>query len=128
MELSYFLAQLIGLSVMVFAIAGILRPRLIRDAVLSIEINSFSSLLFGFVGIVVGLAIILSHNIWQPIWVACITFVGWAALFKGITFLLKPEWLLTFGTSMYKHDARIRTVLFLLLLVGAYVAYHGFGL
>lgn len=128
MELSYFLAQLMGLSLIIFAAVGILRPRIVRDAISTFESNTLTSLFFGFASIVLGLAIILTHNIWEFSWVGVITLFGWAALLKGITFLLAPDTLLNFGTVVYKTDGSVRGVLFFTLLIGVYLAYNGFSI
>ncbi len=128
MELSYFLAQLMGLSLALFAVIGIVRPRIVRDAIISFESNSLTSLFFGFTAIVVGLAIILTHNIWKLSWVGVVTLFGWASLLKGVVYLLAPDLLLSFGTVVYKNKRSIRGVLFFALLLGVSLAYKGFGL
>lgn len=127
MELSLFLAQLMGLSLAIFAVAGLLRPRLVRDAMNDFNANSLQSLFFGFVGIVVGLAIVLSHNIWEASWVGVVTLFGWLALLKGIATLVAPQALLDVGKVVYSSKSQTRVILFIALLVGLYIAYKGFG-
>ncbi len=128
MEVSYFLAQLMGLSITIFAVIGIIRPRIVTDAIRTFEANSLTSLFFGFTAIVVSLAIILNHNIWELSWVGVVTLFGWLGLLKGIAYLLAPQVLLSSGLAMYKTSTNIRAVLILALLLGLYLSYTGFAL
>ena len=96
MELSYFLAQLMGLSLAIFSAIGIIRPRIIGDAIKKFDTNPLTTLFFGFAGIVIGLSVILSHNIWEFSWLGVITLFGWAALAKGVLYLIAPNVLLGF--------------------------------
>lgn len=127
MELSLFLGQLFGLSLAIFALIGLLRPSLIVDAMADFSRQPLIELLFGFVGIVVGLAIILTHNVWAKDWTVVITLVGWAALLKGVMFLLVPQKLMDFGRTVYQTQSKTRTVLLVALVVGLYIAWKGFG-
>jgi hypothetical protein len=122
METSIYLTKLIGLSLALFALIGFIKPGIIKDAMRDIGKNKLTELWFGFVGIVIGLAIILKHNIWVSDWPLVITLVGWASLIKGILFFLAPEWLMGFGKKIYKTDNQIRVVMFIAFLVGLLVA------
>ena len=127
MELSYFLAQLMGFSLAIFAVVGLIRPRIVSDAVRKFDTSPLTALLFGFGGIVVGLAIILTHNIWEYSWRGAITVVGWASLIKGITYMLAPNVLLKIGNSVYRNDLNIRVVLLIAFVAGMYLASKGLG-
>ena len=127
MELSYFLGQLMGLSLIIFAIIGLLRPKLIKAAVVEIESNALVTLFSGFMAIVLGVAVIISHNIWELTWVSVITAFGWAALAKGILYLLAPSFLQALGSVMYTNSLKIRSVLIAALVLGLYLSYRGFG-
>lgn len=127
MELSYFLAQLMGLSLAIFSAIGIIRPRIIGDAIKKFDTNPLTTLFFGFAGIVIGLSVILSHNIWEFSWLGVITLFGWAALAKGVLYLIAPNVLLGFGKTVYKNAFNIRSVLVVGLIVGLYLAWQGFG-
>ena len=128
MELSYFLGQLLGLSLAIFSALGILRPRIVTDAVEDFKAGgSFLTLIFGFIGIVVGLAIILSHNVWEASWRVMITIVGWAALLKGVAYLIAPDSLLSIGRKVYKNKVNTRVILIIGLLLGLYLARMGSG-
>ncbi len=126
MELSYFLAQLIGLTVIIFASVALLQPTFIAAAIRDIRPFSFSLLVAGLIGIVAGLAIVLTHNVWEASWRVVITLMGWAALVKGIAYLVFPESLMRTAVNVFE-GKRQRVVLIVSILFGCYLVYHGFG-
>lgn len=127
MELSYFLAQLFGLSLAIFAFIGFLRPKLINSAIENFTRQPLVDLLFSFAGIVIGLSIVLTHNIWVASWPVIITVIGWTALIKGATFLYTPNTLMKLGKSVYKTDSQTKLILFIAFFFGLYLASKGFG-
>lgn len=127
MELSLFLAQLIGLTYVVFAVVAIARPTLVQKAMRGVAADSFSTLFAGIVALVVGLAIVLSHNVWDGSWRVIVTIMGWASLFKGVAYLFAPESLFGLGSSLLENTSRMRLILVVALALGAYLAMKGFG-
>jgi RsiW-degrading membrane proteinase PrsW (M82 family) len=81
----------------------------------------------GFLGVFGGLAIILSHNVWEMSWRVVITLFGWGALIKGITYVTFPGLIMRTGISLFEGKWR-KISLAIALLVGCYLSYHGFGL
>lgn len=127
MELSLFLGQLCGLAIAIFALIGLLRPSLITDAMAEFSKQPLVELLFGFISIVVGLALVLNHNVWTNNWTVFITLLGWGALLKGVMLLLSPSKIIDFGKSVYQTRKKTRSVLAIALVVGLYIAWKGFG-
>jgi hypothetical protein len=128
MELSNFLAQLFGLTIAIFAGIAILQPGLIRAVVKEFGESVMVTLFVGLVGIMGGLAVILSHNLWVADWRVLITLLGWAALVKGIVSLVSPDMLRDMGMSMYSSPQRIRIMLVITGVLGVYLSGAGFGL
>jgi hypothetical protein len=128
MELSNFLAQLFGLTLAIYAVALMQQPKLIRSLMRELGDNTLVTLLFSFVAITGGLAIVLTHNIWEWSWVVIITIFGWVSLLKGITFLMAPKLLAKVGSGVYGTPGKTRLSLFVVLVVGLYLAGSGFGI
>ncbi|MCA9362406.1 hypothetical protein KC906_03440 [Candidatus Kaiserbacteria bacterium] len=125
MEVSLFLAQLFGLTLVVFILIALLRPVFLEAALRDLRPYSFPLLIAGFVGIIGGLAVILSHNVWEMSWRVIITIFGWAALAKGVMYVAFPEYLLRTAGKVL--GDRCRTpVLLIALLFGIYLTYQGF--
>jgi uncharacterized membrane-anchored protein YitT (DUF2179 family) len=125
--LTIFLSRLIGLFSLVFALAMILH----RDsfaAVTSAMIHDPPLVfLLGLIALAIGLAMVLSHNIWSggalPV---VITLIGWLQLIRGITALLvPPEALASFFDKMnfgkFSYGPFVIT-----LALGLYLTYMGF--
>ena len=128
MELSYFLAQLLGLLIAIFAAAALYRPQLVSKVLEDFRKDSFLTLIVAFISIVSGLAIILSHNIWEPSWRIIITIIGWGALLKGISYIVAPDMLLRYGKKILGNSSQLKIILIIDLFVGLYLAYIGFGI
>ena len=128
MELSNFLAQLFGLTMAIFAGIAILQPGLIRAVVKEFGESALVTLFYGLAGIMGGLAVILSHNLWVSDWRVLVNLFGWAALIKGTVSLVSPELLRDMGESIYSSERRIKIVLVIVGVLGVYLAGAGFGL
>lgn len=125
MELSLYLAQVLGVLYLVVALSllfnkafwmGLYKKWIKSDSVL------FS---FGVLRLVAGLLIVLKHNMWEPGFVGLITFLGWALVLKGAIGLLFP--------AFTKKTAKSITIskwynfaILLLLVFGVYLTYMGF--
>lgn len=127
MELSYFLAQLFGLSLMIIAVSAFIRPQFINEIMAGLKDNTAVGLLFGYTGVMAGLAIALTHNHWVSDWRVVITIFGWGALAKGVIYLAAPQMLIDIGQSVYGTPNRTKLVLVIAFVVGAYLAAKGFG-
>ncbi len=126
MELSYFLAQLFGLTIIIFSMVAFFQPAIIAATIRDMKPSSFPLLMAGFVGIFGGLAIILSHNVWEMGWRLLITLFGWIALVKGITYVAFPELIMRTGSRLLEGKWR-KMFLAITFLLGCYLVYHGFG-
>jgi uncharacterized membrane protein HdeD (DUF308 family) len=91
METSQFLAKLLGLYCVIVS-GALLINRAAFQAFLRDEAKHPGFLLLsGFLALIVGLLIILSHNIWRG-WPILVTLIGYLALFKGIVRLYFTHW------------------------------------
>lgn len=127
MALSYFLAQLMGVALVLFSIAGLMRPQLISSAVREMDHEAFSTFFVGFTAVLAGLAVVLTHNIWDGTWRTWITLLGWVSLVKGFLYMAAPKSLTGMGRSMLRSGGWIRTLLIATLILGCYLAAKGFG-
>ena len=126
MELSYFLAQLFGLAIAIIAGALFLRPAAIRLMVDEVGKSQLLTIMLSFIGIMGGLAVVLTHNVWELSWTTWITVIGWAALIKGVFYLTAPKLFFDLGNKVYSSTNTVRIVLFLAFIFGLYLAAVGF--
>ena len=52
--------------------------------------KGFMLYFFGIFALIIGLLVVLSHNVWEADYRVVITIIGWLALIKGIAYLTLP--------------------------------------
>ena len=126
MELSLFLAQLFGITYIIIGLVVIVKADYYRDMYEKFMKDQVFVWTAGMTGVVVGTALVLSHNIWEMDWRLLITVLGWGGLIKGIMLLLCPERSTRpFGKSFQKKNYLIFGGLFW-LFYGLILGYFGF--
>lgn len=87
--LTIFLGKLIGLYCIFVALAMLVNKQSLITAVNSLVRCPPLVFFVSVVGVVIGLAVVIGHNVWSGgVLPLVITLVGWAALVKGLVFLL----------------------------------------
>jgi len=124
MELSIFLADIIGLSLIIISLSLLLYPRNIKIMFDSQE-NDKDMFFTGIISLVLGIYIILVHNVWIRDWQIIITVLGWAILVKGIFRLFLPDSVRNITKKMEKSQW-ISPLLVGLVILGCVLIYFGF--
>ena len=102
MQTSLFLAKLIGPVMLVIGLAVFTNQRAFRD--MAEEFLASRALLFlsGLLIMPVGLAIVLTHNIWAADGRVMITLFGWLNVIGGALRLFAPAYVMQTGRAMLK--------------------------
>jgi hypothetical protein len=102
MSTSVFVARLIGPVMLVIGLAVLANQRAFRE--MADEFLRSRALLFlsGLLIMPVGLAIVLTHNIWAADGRVMITLFGWVNLIGGAVRLCAPEYVMQTGHAMLK--------------------------
>ncbi|HXM17971.1 MAG TPA: hypothetical protein VN934_04080 [Candidatus Tumulicola sp.] len=123
-----FLSKLIGLYCILLTLTMAVNKQATVQTVIALVHNAPVLYVFGLTLVAVGLAMILSHNVWSGGAVPVIvTIIGWLALIKGLLFLLLPPptavgvilWGSTYERFFYLDAA-------LVFVLGVYLTYSGF--
>jgi uncharacterized membrane protein len=91
MDLSIFIAKIIGVTYLVIGLAFLLNTDYYRKVFSDILKNTTFIFISGIMALVIGIAIIFKHNIWVADWTVLITIVGWIADAKGALLLVFPK-------------------------------------
>jgi len=91
MEISQFLAKFLGLYILLMSIPLLVTPHIVRARYESFLNNEGVLKLAGNVTVLVGMFLVLLHNIWIVDWRLLITLVSWVVLMEGITIVYFPE-------------------------------------
>ena len=127
MELSFFLAKVMGIVFLAFGVGGLMRPHMIRDAVRDFDHESFARMALGCMAIALGIGIILTHSIWEYSWRGVITVFGWLVFIKGGLYMYAPKSMHRFTKNYLGKEGTLRLFLFVIVILGAYLTYKGFG-
>jgi hypothetical protein len=102
MSTSVFLARLIGPVMLVIGLAVLANQRAFRE--LAEEFLASRALIFlsGLLIMPVGIAIVLTHNIWAADGRVMITLFGWANAIGGALRLFAPAYVMQTGRAMLK--------------------------
>jgi hypothetical protein len=126
MDLTHFLARLLGLYCIVISIMMLSRRQAMLAIVTSSVQNRALLFLVEILGLAAGLAIVLGHNIWSSGLLALVVIlIGWMTLIRSIILLfLSPEAIIRFVKAVrYEQNYYLFTAI--PLLVGLYLTVAG---
>ena len=126
MDISIFLAKAIGLYLLIVGFGLLVNARIIRPMMRELIDNSALSFVSGFVALIVGILLVTVHNIWVADWRVIITIVGWMSLIKGIALVAFTGVILNVSQKWVKNDFAYYLSAALLILLGAFLLYHGY--
>ena len=125
MELSLFLAKLFGIYLLIVAVLWAVR----RDVISQVMEEFFASrpmiFLSGLLSLAIGIAMVISHSVWEFNWRGLITLLGYLSIVKGIARVGFPEVPRT-AVGFLLRDTRIWLWIGLALLLGGYLTWVGF--
>lgn len=127
MELSLILAKILGLYLVIVAIAMLVKP--------SGFVNTFKDLIgspgklgyAGLLSVLFGVILVSIHNIWVANWHVVITLLGWLTLIRGVVRLFFPNVAASLANNL-SNKPFYYTVAIIGLLIGLFLVYHGYGL
>ncbi len=90
MNLSNYLAQLWGITIVVVSFVLLIKPKLLEKLFAQAE-NKATMSFWGITTLVIGIAMVLVHNVWVSDWRVTITILGWLTLLKGLDLLFFPK-------------------------------------
>lgn len=91
MELSVLIAKLYGTVAIAMGLGMIFNAKYYQEAFGEMTKNKTYIFLGGIAALVIGLLIVVHHNIWEASWVVLITLIGWIAVIKGFALLVFPK-------------------------------------
>jgi uncharacterized protein YjeT (DUF2065 family) len=126
MQTSVFLARLIGPVMLVVGLAVFANPRAFRD--MAEEFLASRALLFlsGLLIMPMGLAIVLTHNVWTADWRVLVTLFGWLNAIGGAVRLLAPNTVMQTGRAMLRRPYFVPAAAAIWVVLGLLFCLFGF--
>lgn len=115
-------ARFVALALIVSGLSHILRPREWAGLFIDLLKKPCAGLLIGLPTFMVGLPIVLAHQIWVPRPAVIVTIFGWGWTTKGLLYLLWPHLFQRVATRHLEHPERFRWAGLVLVLLGGAVA------
>ena len=126
MDTSIFIAKILGPCCLVVA-AGIMFNREFYNKVMEDYCKNASLVLFGgMIALVIGIVVVLSHNVWVAAWPVIITIYGWGGIVKGVWLIVFPDTVPKFMQLYQKNRVLITIHSLLVLVIGAALTFFGY--
>jgi len=122
---SIFLAKVFGLYLIIMGLFCLIRFDAMKSAADDFMKNRAFSLISGVIALIIGLLIVVAHNVWVWDWPLIITLLGYLSLLKGILRLFFPE-LETAWAKCYTSITFLVINGIFWILVGLFLTYEGF--
>ncbi|MDP8212084.1 MAG: hypothetical protein P9X22_02180 [Candidatus Zapsychrus exili] len=126
MENSVFLAKLIGPYCIIVGLGVLLNLKTYQTIMEDFLKNSALIYLGGILALIIGLLIVLTHNVWTVSWAVAITIFGWGGIIKGIWLIAFPKSICKFSENYLKNANLLKLHLILVIIVGVGLSIFGY--
>ncbi len=124
MELSLFFAKLLGLYMLIIAADLLLRRHELEGAVKDFASSKGLLVLSGSLSLLLGLAIVIAHPIYELNWRGLVTLLGYLLILRGAIRTAFPSRLQKRLVSVFKHG--YWAIFVVILVLGIFLTYAGF--
>jgi len=80
----------------------------------------------GMLGLLGGLALVLTHNVWAFDWRLIITLIGWVAIIRAVVTIFQPQWVAAAGSKLHTQQGLFSAAAALSLVIGLVLSYFGY--
>ena len=126
MQTSIFLAKLMGPMLFAMGLFVVLHRERMRRVAREFLDSEALIFLSGVITLPVGIAIVISHNVWEANWRVLITLFGWIAILAGIARLAFPDLMKMVGNTMLEKGYFTTLPGAVMAVLGAFLSYQGY--
>ena len=123
--ISIFLAKAFSIYLVVMSLAMLTRKKEFRQYIDEFSKNKGLILFASAFVLILGILLVLTHNIWMADWRVLITLLAWMTFIKALVYLFYPNYLIGIAVH-YKKESFYYITAVLTLIVGLYLGYIGF--
>ena len=98
---------------------------MVRKMLDEAENNISSVYVTGVLSLIVGMLVVVSHNVWEGSWRVLITLIGWISIIKGLIRLFSPHTVVSVGRRVM-HGSLYTMLMVIFLIIGLVLTYNGF--
>lgn len=127
MSMSIFLAKLFGLYFIIAGLMALIRYKTLRQVLDGFVENRALMFITSILTTIMGLLLVLNHNLWQSDWRVVITVISWLALIKGLVGVFIPETFIKLVKSFSSKSCYVVWAV-IVIIIGLYLAAKGFAI
>lgn len=124
MELSQFLAKLLGLYLLIGTGLWFFRRKKLQAVAKELVSSKGALAISGEVSLLLGLVIVIDHNIWEMDYKGLITLLGYLFILRGVMRIAFAEKCQKMMSAMT--DKKYTSILLISFAIGLYLTYCGF--
>jgi hypothetical protein len=128
MNLSIFLAKVLGIYLLVVSFAILFNLRRTTSIISGVIQNPSLQLIVGILTTIIGILLVVSHNIWIHDWTVVITIIGWLIFIKGVLNLVFPNVANALDRPFIQSKLSCTVSALISLAIGLYLCCKGFEL
>ena len=128
MQVSAFIARLMGPMLLINAVAILVNRRGFQDMIAGATRNPSVIYLTGLLTLLAGLLVVEFHNVWVLDWRVLVTIVGWLGILGGIARIVFPAGMAALGEKMVSRDSLMVGGAIVSILLGGTLTIKGYGL
>jgi len=126
MDISKFLAKVIGLYLLIVALGMLIQTQHFLNSVNLLIHDAPAMFVAGFMTLILGLLLVVSHNIWERSWKVLVTVIAWVTLVKGASILFCPQYMDIATTGFMRSTEAMYISGCIDLALGVLLSYLGF--
>lgn len=126
MDISIFLAKTLGIYLVIMSLSMFTNAKRYKSIIYDLTSNPSFLFLTGVIALIIGILLIVCHNIWQANWTIMITLIAWLSFIKGVVRVVFPQLAHASITKFMENEIAYYTTAFICLLLGIVLGYFGF--
>lgn len=91
MDISKFLGKAVGIYLVILSVIMFVDMNQFTVYITNLLHNPPLMFIAGFISLIIGILMVVSHNIWEWSWRIIITIIAWTVLIKGISIIIYPH-------------------------------------
>lgn len=126
MDVSKFLGKVIGIYLLIVSTSMILNLPQFVKYVNDLISNPSLTFVTGFFTLILGILMVVGHNVWEWNWRVLVTIVGWITLVKGASIIYYPQFINHLSLLFLQSTTGAYIAASLDLFLGLLLTYFGF--
>lgn len=126
MDISIFLARVMGLYFIIVSLAFILNRQYFLLLMNSLLQNTELLFVLGINVLLIGILLVVGHNLWVNDWRVVITIIAWLIFIKGLSYIFMTQVIMALSKSILEFPAIYFVSAIVNFLIGSYLCYFGF--